>query len=67
VTSTLAASIQLFVSVFFFAIALSVPLPKDLLPVAQAAVRMLLVAAFLLLQEGPAFPCCCGASPGRSG
>jgi ferredoxin/flavodoxin len=53
VTSTLAASIQLFVSVFFFAIALSVPLPKDLLPVAQAAVRMLLVAAFLLLQEGP--------------
>ena len=53
VTSSLAVAIHLAASVFSFAAALSLPLPRDLLPPAQAAVRILLAVAFFLVQIGP--------------
>lgn len=52
-TSSLAVGLQLVASVFSFAAALSLPLPRELLPPAQAAIRVLLVAAFFLVQVGP--------------
>ncbi|MFA6507250.1 MAG: EFR1 family ferrodoxin [Treponemataceae bacterium] len=52
-TSSVALALHLLFAIFTFALALSLPLPRELLTPARAGIRILLLIAFFIVQIGP--------------